>query len=105
MQIFNEYQLYARHCGRYQAYGIVKEEQSSALRVFRVQWGKWALLLKKKCYRVRSTVIREMEKVRVNDAFLKEHYLMDQLRALQAEEVMQGMQRSRNQNGEEGMGE
>lgn len=23
---------------------IVKKEQSSALRVFRVQWGKWALI-------------------------------------------------------------
>lgn len=33
---------------------------------------------------------------------LKEHYLKDLLKSSPAEEVMQGMQRSRNQNGEEG---
>lgn len=50
---------------------------------------------------MRSTVIREMEKVR-SMMPSKGALFKGRLRALQAEEVMQGMQRSRNQNGEEG---
>lgn len=54
---------------------------------------------KKKCYRVRSTVI-EMEKVR--SMMPSKGALFKGRPSSQAEEVMQGMQRSRNQNGEEG---
>lgn len=69
---------------------VVKEGESPPLRIFRMQWGKGAHTFKK-CYRVRSAVIREIEKGR-SMMTSKGELFKGRLRALQAKkEAMQGI--------------
>ena len=69
---------------------VVKEGESPPLWIFRMQWGKGARTLKK-CYSVRSAVIREIEKGR-SMMTSKGALFKERLRALQAKkEVVQGI--------------